>query len=169
MSITDNTNGLEEVLEKARSLPNAGSGGSSADLVIGLNVANTKHPGNGQYPSFGSFTVEDLSIESGSVSDVASKIAQGIPAKVVMEEIHFYAGYLWSKGICEATHVSVCTSSNEYPTDVYDFLQITFYVTNLPSTEAIGYTIYPARIKICFDIASGAPTKYIFEEIAFAD
>lgn len=37
MSIVDNTNGLEEVLEMARSLPNAGSGGSSADLVIRVN------------------------------------------------------------------------------------------------------------------------------------
>lgn len=169
MSITDNTQGLEEVLEMARSLPNAGSGGSSADLVIGLNVANTKHPGNGKYPNFNSFTVGDLSIESGSVSDVASKIAQGIPARVVMEEIHFYGYDLWSKGICEATHVSVCTNSNEYPTDIYDFLQITFYVANLPSTEVIDYRIYPARIKICFDIASGVPTKYICEEMAFRD
>ena len=37
MSIVDNTNGLQEVLEMARSLPDAGGGGSSADLVIKIN------------------------------------------------------------------------------------------------------------------------------------
>ena len=78
MSITDNTQGLEEVLEMARSLPDAGSGGSSADLVIRVN----QH-------GHSTLSAENIEIVSGNLMSVIESILSD-SGKCVKVEVENY-------------------------------------------------------------------------------
>lgn len=101
MSITDNTQGLEEVLEMARSLPDAGSGGSSADLVIRVNQHGhntTVSAGNIEIVSGNLMSViESILSDSGKCVKVEVenyKYSDGgyiVDCSVVNGKAHFYA------------------------------------------------------------------------------
>lgn len=165
--IETNTEELQDIVNRVYKLPNiGGSGSSAADLVIGLNVANTRLPTSQtkNNPHFNKFTVDDISIESGSISTVAAKVQQGIPIKVLLKEIHFYNSTLWSMGICESTHVSVCSVDKTYPTDVYDYLQVTFFASDFPEIDSEWGGSGPIRLKMVFNIETGSPVYYGYSQ-----
>ena len=154
--IETNTEELQGVLNRMYNLPNLGGSGSSApDLVIGLNVADTKMwedgTTNGAH-DLRDMTPADVSIISGSISAVAEKVKQGLPVKVMMNEIHFYWGDAWTKGVAEASHVSL-GSNYAYPSDNFHVLSLGFFLLNNP----INYT-NPCYMEIRFNLETGVCT-----------
>lgn len=115
-----NTTELEGLLQDVYNLPNRSSDGSSEpDLVIGLNWRNTS---TSRYPFTNNedyrYNVEDVSVESGSVSAVVEKLQQNQHVKVVLKEVHVYNEYIWSKTVAEASQVFL-THSADYGTISY--------------------------------------------------
>lgn len=129
------------------------SASSEPDLVIGLNVVDPKN-----YKSpFGTtrYSAEDVSIVSGSVADVVAKIENNRPARVVLREMNFYSGQLWSRNVCEATNVSaVHYGENGYLNDPVVGMVCVFYTEPCPSIIVRG-TRTLARYAISFEIPSG--------------
>ena len=154
--IETNTEELNEILQTVYNLPNAGGGSSKPDLVIGLNVADTKvrTEDGSACKSITNMTVDDVSIVSGSVSAVVEKLKQGLPVRVVMTDIHFYWTDAWTKGITEAAQV-VIYSNQEYPSEQYTHLDVVFFTTTFPHNY-----ITRTNVQIQFEIDSGKAVNY---------
>ena len=90
MSIYENTEALEEVLEMARSLPDASGGGSSADLVIRVNQHCSAKP-----------DVGDIEIIKGDILSVCESIKSN-NEKCIKVEVHNY-DYNESGGFYDVT------------------------------------------------------------------
>ena len=162
--IETNTEELQEILQTVYNLPNLGGSGSSApDLVIGLNVADTKQFADGSTSAartLQEMQVSDVSIVSGSISSVVDKIKQGLPVRVLLNEVHFYWGTYWNKGVAEATHISLANYSTEYPVEQYEKLSVSFWGKNNP----VHYSTM-CTIEIQFDIATSTPSNYWFTKV----
>lgn len=121
------------------------SGGDEPDLVIGLNVANTKAWEDGSTTKGRWLTrmkAEDVSVISGDIAATAEKVTQGIPVRVALKEIHIYDGYLWHRGIAEATHVLVGYNGT-YPADTPNTLNLRFFLSDA-SPIILGVEFYIA-------------------------
>lgn len=130
--IETNTEQLQEVLQQVYNLPSRSGGSTTPDLVIGLN-ANAETDSN--YFVYENVSPEDFLILSGDLASVVEKVKQGIAPWVLLKEMQFYNGSSFSKGIAEATHVSII---GDYESDyseesVYGQVFITFHVHYLPS------------------------------------
>ena len=138
--------------QKKQACANIGAVCAEPDLVIGVNIQNTKYPPSHDF-ALSDMTEDDVTVESGSVAAAADKVRSGLPARVFLNEVHFYANDNWSRGIAEAIHVSV-VSREYYPSETYGYLKAEFIVANTP-----GYGNRPLRLNIGFDIATGAVTN----------
>ena len=155
--IETNTEELQEILQTVYNLPMAGGGSSEPDLVIGLNVDNIKLCPDGSsapHRSLDHMTLDDVSILSGSVSATAEKIKQGLPVKVLLNEVHFYWDNRWSIGVGEASGVQL-VSEAVYPNEGNPYIAATFFLSNMPSS-----TNYPAFLKIFLSVATESPIHY---------
>lgn len=163
--IETNTEELQEILQTVYNLPMAGGGSSEPDLMIGLNIDNTKLcPDGSSAPcrSLTNMTKNDVSIISGSISEVAEKVKQGLPVKVMLNEVHFYWDNRWTRGIGEATHVQF-GSLGSYPSEEGTMLVVTFFLSNTP----IG-TNYPCHMRIFIDVATESVGEYSCYNLNFA-
>lgn len=149
--IETNTEELREVLQQVYALPNAGGGSDNYDLVIGLNIVNTKTRVSGVSYNFRNASLDDVSIEGGSLSAAAEKIQQGVPAKVALKAIHFYGDNWWYKSIGTASSVSIVSHAN-YPGESWTELSCYFRMDALPDYS--GSDVHYA-ITIRFDISTG--------------
>ena len=156
--IETNTEELQEILQTVYNLPNAGGGSSKPDLVIGLNVADTKMWEDGTTSDardLRDMTKDDVSIISGSISAVVEKVKQGLPVRVLLNEVHFYWSTNWNKSVAEATQISLASYTKVYPEEDYEDLMVSFYAVNNPVHYSSRCSIH-----ITFDIDTGAPTNY---------
>ena len=162
--IETNTEELNEILQTVYNLPNRSSGGSAEpDLVIGLNVADTKMWKDGTTDSARhllGMTAGDVSIVSGSVSATADKVKQGLPVRVLIKSIHFYWSDWWFTDIGEATQV-LLANWDSYPNENYTRLQTVFFLSN--TFDAI---YKPAILRIAFDLATGEVDSYQADAIS---
>lgn len=147
--------------EYADSQYTVNSGDSEPDLVIGMNVANTKvkEDGTSNARNLSRMTVDDVSIISGSVAAVAEKVRQGLPVKVLLRDIHFYWDDAWYQNIGEANDVMVFNRAT-YPNENADILNAVFFLSNMgvSATE-------PCLVRFAFDIATGSPLQYRFNKL----
>ena len=107
------------------------------DLVIGLNVANTKMYMDGSTTQgrwLKHMKSGDVSVVSGDIAATAEKIKQGIPVRVALKEIHIYDDNLWFRGLAEAAHVMV-RYNGKYPADASESLSAIFFLSD------IGYSV----------------------------
>ena len=161
--IETNTEELREILNEVYSLPNRSTGGSSEpDLIIGLNIANTKvMSDDGSITrDLERMTVDDVSIVSGSVSDVTEKVRQGQPVKVLLRDIHFYTDDMWYQNIGEANYVMVLNNT-VYPNENANILVVTFFLSNM-GISSLG----PCFVRIEFNPADGNPTEYYYNMLS---
>lgn len=138
------------------------SGNSEPDLVIGLNVSNTKvksddNPNAAR--NLSRMTVDDVSIVSGSVSAVAEKVRQGLPVKVLLRNIHFYWDDIWYQNIGEANDVMVCNKA-AYPNENATSLIAVFFLNDVGLSATA-----PCLVRFAFDIATETPTVYRFNQL----
>lgn len=141
------------------------SGDSEPDLVIGLNVANTKvkEDGSNRARSLPRMTLDDVSIISGSVSAVVEKVKHGLPVKVLLQDIHFYWDDVWYQNIGEANHVMV-GSSAAYPTENDDILVVAFFLSSLGT-----HATEPCYVRFAFGISNGEPIDYRCDWLHYGD
>lgn len=147
--IESNTEGLQEILQTVYNLPMAGGGSAEPDLVIGVNVSGQN------VVSLAEMGIEDVSIVSGSVSDVVDKVKQGLPVKVIMTDIHYYFELMWSRGIAEATYVSLSVQETSFPSDTYDNLSVVFHGLHRPGAAFAWNSDYFFGVHIGFDLSTG--------------
>lgn len=155
--IETNTEELQEILNTVYNLPMAGGGSSEPDLIIGINVENHKmFPDGSSAPcrSLNYMTLDDVSILSGSVSATAEKVRQGLPVKVLLNEVHFYWSNRWHIGVGEASNVQLMYN-NEYPNEENPGLAVSFFLCNAPSGGII-----PCFMKIMFDVTTENAYSY---------
>lgn len=164
--IETNTTELQEILQTVYNLPIAGGGSSEPDLVIGLNIANTKvwtdestEGGSKWARNLGTMNANDVSIVSGSVAATADKVRQGLPVKVLLRTIHFYWSDWWYQTMGEANDVVVYNNTT-YPTENASILCAVFFLGNLP----YGGTL-PCYVRFNFDIATGATLSYLYDNL----
>lgn len=139
-----------------------GNADNEPDLVIGLNVADTKIQDDSNIFArrLMRMSVNDVSIISGSVPAVAEKVRQGLPVRVLLRDIHFYAEDLWYQDIGEASHVMAFNRS-DYPSENNTTLCVAFYLSDM-GTSATA----PSYVRFVFDIATGAAIEYRYNELA---
>lgn len=148
--IETNTEELNEILQTVYNLPNRSSGGSAEpDLVIGLNAADTDSS-----LWYEEYSVDNISIESGSISAVAEKVKQGLPVDVQFVALCFYAPERWFKIVGKAKQVSVSNYS-DYPNENYSYLIVSFNYDVFPD-----YNDYKENIRIQFDLTTGEPIRF---------
>lgn len=155
--IETNTEELQEILQTVYNLPTAGGGSSEPDLVIGLNVTDTKVFADGATNNARDLldmTVDDVSIISGSVSATAEKVKQGLPVRVLIRSVHFYWSNSWFSDVGEATQVLI-GNSNSYPNDDYRWLFATFFLSNCATA-----LYHPVMLRITFDLTTGTVYDY---------
>ena len=162
--IETNTEELQDLVNRVYNLPNiGGSGIVQPDLVIGVNFRNT----NANKYMFSTntsrrYSVDDISIESGSVAAVAEKLRQGLPVRVVMREVNFYNEYLWARGYTEASQVYIAHTDDvvTYP-DSPEVALNCFFVTQSLVTAYEWSGVQPCYFTITFDITTGEPLKVL--------
>lgn len=164
--IETNTSGLQEILQTVYNLPMAGGGSSEPDLVIGLNIANTKmwtdnstEGGNKFARNLSDMNTNDVSIVSGSVAATADKVKQGLPVKVLLQTIHFYWSDSWYQTMGEANDVVVYNTTT-YPTENTSILCAVFFLGNMAYGSAL-----PCYVRFNFDIATGATRSYLYDNL----
>ena len=164
--IETNTEELQEVLDSLYGLNMAAVGGGSSepDLVIGLNVENTKvYPDGSSAPNrhLGMMTLDDVTILSGSVSATVEKIKQGLAVRVLLKDVHFYWSNFWLRSVAEASHVVLESSDAYYPDEGYLSLTVAFFVSN-----GGGFMTSPAYMFIRFDAVTGEVLYYSYNAIS---
>lgn len=146
---------------------NYDGGSAEPDLVIGLNLSNTKvTPDNSSAPVryLPYMTVDDVTIVSGSVSATAEKIKQGLPVRVLLNDVHFYWSTSWFRCIGEASHVLLASADAEYPNEGNLSLIAAFFLSNVGNCAT-----YPVYVRIMFDVTTGVPTWYSCVQLSFVD
>lgn len=104
--IETNTQELENILQQVYDLPNRASGGTDGyDLVIGLDLKG-KRDSEGYLKQLYDARPEDVSIISGSITNVKSKIEQKAPPRVALYFLYYYDNQLYYEGFAQAYHVS---------------------------------------------------------------
>ena len=144
------------------------SGGISSgepDLVIGLNVANTKTYEDGSTGCnrwLKNMKAEDVSVISGDIVATAEKVKQDIPVRIILKAIHFYGNDLWYKSLAEAIHVS-CVNRGYYPSGVLENLNIVFFLSD---TDVYNE---PVIMAIDFDSANGDVYNFSVQNMMVID
>ena len=163
--IETNTEQLQEVLQQVYNLPNRSGGSTTPDLVIGLNWTNTKTKSDDGY-AFRSqhLSVNDVTIESGSLSAVVEKIKQGIPVRVSLKAVNFYALSAWAMSMGEANFVSLISDSDYPNCDDYG-LHISAIVRNDAYSDATYGGLDFGSLSITFDLRTGNVTRCSYSKI----
>lgn len=150
----------------------SGSGGyvdssstsSEPDLVIGLNVTNVKKYQD-EKPNWvrniSNMKLDDISIMGGDVHATAEKVRQGIPVKVVLNDIHFYADDVWFKGVSEAAHVLIRYLAY-YPDESRPFLDVAFVLSDMGTCIGNNNQTF---VRISFNLETGKPTWCKFDRL----
>ena len=167
MPIETNTEELQDIVNYVYNLPNIGGKSSQPDLVIGLNVENTKVcPDDSSTPNrnFFDMTEEDIVVLQGSVSTVADKINQGLPVKIALKVVHFYWSNSWFRSVAESSHALVVNSNVEYPSENSQYLSIAFFVSEFGFVAPA----HPLLVHISFNVETGAVHAYQVYEMVTA-
>lgn len=153
--IETNTEELQEILQTVYNLPGK-SGDRAYDLVLGINVANTKtQNSDGWAWQLPDMTTEDVSVVSGDVSAVVEKIKQGLPVKVALAAIYFYNTRDYYREVCQAiqTTLNCWDGENQYPNAQGNGLCCLFMLNALPMN--VSSTIRIKVLKIFINSLTG--------------